>query len=191
VDDGQRSDAELALKARDGDRTAYEQLVKQYKNRIYRFIRRHVGTDEDAYDVVQDTFISAWLALHRFDQKKTFSTWLHAIALNKCRDLGRRQAVRRRLSYLVAFFDKAQRSAAQEDNTGERLEREEQLELLDKAITKLPPAWKEPLLLTVVSGMSQEQAASQLGITTKAVEMRIRRARKRLAITIADSQKGG
>lgn len=191
MDDGQRSDAELALKARDGDRTAYEQLVKQYKNRIYRFIRRHVGTDEDAYDVVQDTFISAWLALHRFDQKKTFSTWLHAIALNKCRDLGRRQAVRRRLSYLVAFFDKAQRSAAQEDNTGERLEREEQLELLDKAITKLPPAWKEPLLLTVVSGMSQEQAASQLGITTKAVEMRIRRARKRLAITIADSQKGG
>ena len=62
---------------------------------------------------------------------------------------------------------------------------------LDQAIAALPPFYKEPLLLTTVSGLSQQDAAIQLNTTTKAVEMRIRRAKKKLGEALSDLKKEG
>jgi RNA polymerase sigma-70 factor (ECF subfamily) len=184
--DAMRSDTELASQAQAGDRHAFELLVQRYKGPLYRFARRYAGTDDDAYDIVQDAFISAWLALKRYDRSKDFSTWLRAIALNKCRDLGRRQAVRRRLRGLVAFFESIRQAEQAQPDPGDDLREAERLKLLDAAIAELPSFYKEPLLLTTVGGLTQEGAAKQLGTTTKAVEMRIRRAKKRLGAALSD-----
>lgn len=179
-------DTELATRSQAGDRHAFELLVQRHKASLYRFVRRYVRTDDDAYDILQDSFVSAWLALKRYDPAKSFSTWLRAIALNKCRDFGRRQAVRQRLSGMVAFLETTRREEDNEADIEHRERQDERLQRLDTAIAELPSFYKEPLLLTTAGGLSQQQTAEQLGTTTKAIEMRIRRAKKRLAASLGD-----
>jgi RNA polymerase sigma-70 factor (ECF subfamily) len=179
------SDAELALQAQSGERRAFNKLVQRHKDALFRFVRRYIGDGDDAYDIVQDTFISAWLALPRYDRNKAFPIWLRAIALNKCRDFGRRQTVRRRFGRMIGFYE-PEPPAEQEQALGGGDLENQRLARLDKAIAELPPFYKEPLLLTTVSGLSQQDAATQLKTTTKAIEMRIRRAKKKLTEALAD-----
>lgn len=180
-------DAELAIQAQAGEKRAFDQLVLRHKFPLYRFVRRHVGNDDDAYDIVQDSFISAWLALRRYDPQKPFLTWLRAIALNKCRDLGRRQAVRRRFLRIIGLQDPTVPTENELEYPLEREAREEnRLRRLDHAIAALPAFYKEPLLLVTVSGLSQQDAALQLNTTTKAIEMRVRRAKKKLTKAMSD-----
>ena len=181
----------LAIAAQAGDRQAFEGLVLLHKVSLYRFVRRYVGDADDAYDLVQEAFISAWLALRNFDARQSFSTWLRAIALNKCRDYARRRAVRRRLLALFAAEHTPLGEPLVETDPTPELRREQRLRQLDQAIAALPRRYKEPLLLTMVSGLTQQQAAEQLKTTTKAIEMRIRRAKKRLGEALSQQPAAG
>ena len=183
---GDAIEQRLAAAAQSGDRRAFEQLVKLHKGSLYRFVRRYVGDADDAYDLVQDAFVSAWLALRRFDARQSFSAWLRAIALNKCRDFGRRRAVRRRLHALFANISPSAFEPVDTDDPEPELRLARRLRRLDQAIAALPRRYKEPLLLTLVSGLTQQQAAEELGTSTKAIEMSIRRAKKRLAETLGE-----
>ncbi len=177
----------LAVAARAGDRGAFERLVRLHKNALYRFARRYIGNSQDAYDIVQDTFVAAWLALHRYDERKSFTFWLRAIALNKCRDYGRRRAVRSR--FLMLFASEQDTGCDSEDDPVGYSEPVEATHLrqLDQAIASLPQRYKEPLLLTLISGLTHQAAAEQLGTTAKAIEMRVRRAKERLRMALRQS----
>ena len=177
----------LAVAARAGDRGAFERLVRLHKDALFRFARRYTGNPQDAYDIVQDSFVAAWLALHRYDKRKSFTFWLRAIALNKCRDYGRRRAVRSR--FLLLFASEQDTGYASEGQPAEYSEPVEatRLRQLDRAIASLPQRYKEPLLLTLISGLTHQAAAEQLGTTAKAIEMRVRRAKERLRIALRES----
>ena len=171
------TDEALAVSAAQGDRAAFDVLIGRHKDALYRFARRYVGQADDAYDVLQDSFVSAWLALDRYDPARPFSPWLHRIVLNKCRDLGRRQIVRRTLLRLFSkeVAETVEPSAAVESDL-----QNSRLQKLDQAVAALPSQYKEPLLLTMMDGMSHEEAAAILKISAKAVEMRLYRARQQL-----------
>ena len=170
----EETDEVLAAKAARGDRAAFEGLVRRHKSGLYRFIRRYVGDADDAYDVVQDSFVAAWRALGRFDQARQFGTWLKAIALNKCRDFGRRARTRRLFLRALAAAPVDRALSPLDQPPDDREVR------LDRAIASLPVVYKEPLLLTTVGGLSQHEAGRILGVSPKAVEMRLRRARRKL-----------
>lgn len=183
--DPKEDDRALAIAARAGDSHAFEELVLRYKAALYRLARRYVGETDEAYDIVQEAFVAAWLALRRFDPSQSFIRWLRTILLNRCRDHARRRAVRRRALSLFFLESPQSHEPAELESEGE----DEQLELqrlrhLDRAIAELPPIYKDPLLLTMVAGLTQPEAARELNITVKAVEMRIRRAKLRLAETL-------
>jgi RNA polymerase sigma factor CnrH len=178
------SDEALAARAQEGNRGAFDALVRRHKTNLFRFVRLYVGQPDDAYDVLQDTFISAWEGLRRYDPNRAFSPWLRTIALNKCRDFARRQAVRRRLLQVFSWQE-AGATASDARAADADAAKNERLLRLDRAIAGLTPFYKEPLLLTAVSGMSQQDAATQLKTTAKAIEMRIRRARQKLAEAMA------
>ena len=183
------SDEVLAVRAAGDDRAAFDCLVRRYKEPLYRFVRRYVGDADDAYDVLQDGFISAWTSLSRFDPKRPFAPWLHTIMLNKCRDFGRRQTVRRAFLRLVALD--AGESIVPHPGAGEADEGiAARLHRLDKAVSNLTSYYKEPLLLTVVEGMSQEEVAKVLKTTRKAIEMRLYRARRKLAVELEQTREG-
>ena len=169
------SDGDLVKRAAAGDRAAFEIIVQRHKQPLFHFIRRYLGNRDDAYDLLQDTFVAAWTALGRVDSSRPLAPWLRTIALNKCRDFSRRQTVRRMILSLFAAEAEPQVS----DPISEPQDR--RLDELDWAIARLPAFYKEPLLLTAISGLSHSEAASVLKTTPKAIEMRLRRARQKLA----------
>lgn len=178
----------LAEAARNGDRSAFGALVSIHKASLYRLARRFVGNSDDAYDVVQDTCISAWLALPGFDSKQSFGPWVRTILLNKCRDFSRRRAVRSRILQWLTH-GAATQEGSQSDRPGDaELHDEPRLRALDQAIAGLPVRYKEALVLTALQGLSHRETADQLGLTPKAVELRVHRARKRLQELLQDTE---
>lgn len=174
------TDEQVAIAAKEGDRPAFELLVRRHKAAIYRFVRRYIGQSDDAYDILQNCFVSAWTGLSCYDATRPFLPWLRMIALNKCRDFDRRQKVRNLV--LKAFAAETNdRESALRVETPENADAEsERLSRLDEAIARLPASYKEPLLLTTVSGLSHIEAAQELGTTPKAIEMRLYRARRKI-----------
>lgn len=178
-------DALAALAAR-GNAQAFAALVTRHKAPLYSYVRRYVGSADDAYDLLQQTFLSAWLALGRYDVKLSLVAWLRAIARNKCRDHARKAKVMR-LLMIDDWSVPASRVADDRADPEETWIEEEGLRAIDEAIADLPHALKEPLLLTAFEGMSHIEAGRELGITAKAVETRISRARQKLASALNPS----
>ena len=173
------SDGELAALALAGRQTAYGELMRRHRDGVYRLVRGHVGDGDAALDVTQQSFLSAFSALSRYDKGRPFRTWIARIAINKSRDWARRRAVRRFLSFALPI-DEAHR-VADDGATPERhvADREELTNTL-RAIGALPLALRETLVLRTVEGLSQQETAEILGISEKAVETRLYRARTKL-----------
>jgi RNA polymerase sigma-70 factor (ECF subfamily) len=179
----ERDDAALVCAARGGEDRAFAVLTDRHKDGLYRFIRAYVGDADEALDLVQESFVAAWSALARFDTGRPFGTWARRIALNKCRDWSRRRRVRN------FFYGAVSIDAKGEANFAESVEPDAQagaLARLDTAIALLPPPLKEPLLLTMFDALSHKDAGAVLGLSAKAVESRIYRAKQILARALAD-----
>jgi RNA polymerase sigma factor CnrH len=175
-----QTDGSLAARALTGDDAAFSTLVSRHKVWAYQFIRRYVGNSADAYDVLQDTFFAAWRALSRYEQDRPFEFWLRRIALNKCRDRNRREAVRRLIGVRVTN-DEVADIGDSAPGPAAIMESDQELRTLEQNMRKLPRSLKEPLLLTALEGLSHEAAGQILGVSAKAVETKVYRARARLA----------
>lgn len=187
--DAEPPDEVLAARAAGGDERAFASLMRRHKAATYRFARRYVGDADDAYDIAQQSFVAVWHALDRYDPARGFTPWLRAIVLNKCRDHARRAAVRRLLMFSGSEHA-AETVADTQPDAEARWMAQQELVALDRAIARLPRALKEPLLLTVLEGLAQADAGRELGISAKAVETRVYRARRALSEALArDSMK--
>jgi len=174
-------DARLAVQAAGGDPRAFSILMRRHKDGIYRFCRRYVGDADDAYDLTQQTFVSAWSALGRYDPNRAFTAWLRAIALNKCRDHGRRATVRRLIFGTRPSTEAAVIEVASDAPSAETQAHDSQaLRALDRALAALPDALKTPLILTALDGLTTAEAAAVMDVSPKAIETRLYRARKAL-----------
>jgi RNA polymerase sigma factor CnrH len=174
-------DASLAVAARQGDQAAFAALMRRHKGWLYQFIRRYVADRDDAYDVLQESFVSAWGALSRFDPERPFEAWLRRIALNKCRDRARRNAVRRAALRIFGFGVEGMSAESAAPLAESSVTVDHALRRLDVAIANLPRQLKEPLVLTMLEGLSHKEAGALLGINAKAVETRVYRAKRQLA----------
>lgn len=181
------TDGALAQRAVAGEEAAFTRLMQRHKGRLYRFIRRYVGHDDDAFDLLQDSFVSAWTALKRFDPQRPFVAWLRQIALNKCRDHARRRVLRAIVRYVAGEHDDAP-SLARWANPEAALRVNETLQQLDAAIVSLPVTLREPLILCVFENLSHRETAQLLGVSEKAVETRLYRAKRELAARIDRSK---
>lgn len=177
-----RDDAALVAAALNGERHAFTDLMRRHKEPIYRFIRRYVGDADEAYDLLQETFVAAWSALATFNAAKPMRAWLRRIALNKCRDWSRRRKVRQFFFAAKPIDTAANMTAPPLDVELQTSERK--LDALDHQIALLPANLKEPFILTQLEGLSHKDAARTLNLSSKAIEMRIYRARALLAAAL-------
>ena len=181
---GTGDDGDLVAGALDGDQGAFRDLMGRHKEPLYRLLRRLTGDPEEAYDLLQETFVALWSSLGRYDPQRPFESWARRVAINKSRDWARRRTVRRVVSALLPVGDDVTHvvdgTPSPETATGDAIE----LRRAERAIAELPLSLKEPLVLTAIEGMSQREAAGVLGISEKAVETRVGRARARLGATL-------
>lgn len=179
LDLSQCSDSELAALARTGRDEIYRELLARYKAPVFRLIRHHVGDADEAMDLTQESFVSAFSAIERYDGARPFRIWISRIALNKCRDWARRRAVRSfftRALPLENAHDVAIDGPAPDVETGDR----EELARVQKAIAGLPHNLREVLLLRGVEDLGQAETAELLKVSEKTVETRLYRARVKL-----------
>lgn len=178
--DDPAADAALARSALAGDQAAYAVLMRRHREAVFRLARHHVGDEVEALDITQEAFIAAFAALRRFDGERPFRAWILRIALNKCRDWSRRRKVRRLLTF-ARPIEEAAMVADPGPDPETALQSARAVALIRRELQALPARLREPLILCAIEGLSQDAAAELLGVSRKAIETRIYRARQKLS----------
>ena len=167
----------LVASAREGDRAAFDELVRRTYVDTYTLAMRLTANEEDARDVVQESYLRAWKGIKRFRGDAQFSTWLYRITANAAATLVQKR--RRRRAESLDTVDEpidtsieGQPEAAAESAIG--------LEDLARAVAALPPKLRSIVVLKDVYGLSHEAIAEDLGISVAAAKVRLHRGRKRL-----------
>ena len=172
-----------ALKA--GEEHALNALMDRHREGLFRFVLRQVHNEADALDLAMETFVRAYFNIEKFRPAAKFATWLYHIALNLCRDHLRSRAYQYSLR-TVSFDAPAQEGGdpsllqTTEGRPDQKTDRLEELIVLEKAITQLPEDLKNAFILAALEDRPQAETAELLGISLKAVETRVYRARKLL-----------
>lgn len=178
--------SELALvdRARAGDTTAFEELVRHYDRQIFRTAQHITQNREDAEDITQDVFFKAFQKLDQFQGNSKFSTWLVRIAVNE--SLMRLR--KRKTSKTVSMDQDVETNegsiprdfAEWRPNPEQSFSQSELAEILQRTIAGLPPGFRTVFTLRDIENLSTEETAEALGLSVPAVKSRLLRARLQL-----------
>lgn len=189
-------DAELELdsivtRARRGDETAMHDLVLRYRERLAGFFRS-LGFDRGrAEELAQDTLTRVYQKLDRYEPRGTFEAWLFSVGRNLAIDLLRRERRFRPQpmgEQQDLYGDHLRRGGREFLRPGERMERDETAALVRGALAKVPPVFRETLVLADLEELPYEQIAARLRTTIGTVKSRVFRGRAALAAAIARTE---
>ena len=178
------NELDLANQARQGDHGAFTELVNRYARKVFRLARHITQNDQDAEDVLQDTFLKAYSRLDQFQGNSKFYTWLMRIGVNEALMRLRRRKGNQTVS-LDDDLETGDGSIPREipsegSDPEENYGREELRESLDRAIDSLSESYRAVFLLRDVEGFSTEETGQMLGLSVSAVKSRLLRARLQL-----------
>lgn len=179
------SDGELAALALGGRQAAYGELMRRHRDSIFRLLRGHTGDADAALDLTQQAFIAAFAALRSYDGARAFRLWIARIAINKAHDWNRRRKVRRMFTF-ARPIDEASGVADPGIPADVQIDDRRALERTMRTIAQLPVNLRDVLVLRTIEGMSQAESANVLGVSEKAVETRLYRARSKLMEMLRD-----
>ena len=174
-----------------GDQKAYQSLVYRHSQAISHYAYRLLGSKTDAEDITQETFLRLWINAHKWQPEKArLTTWLHRIAHNLCIDLQRKQ------KHLQPEADaqsgdqaaREQPAAGQDSLNGDSTTQtsDRQLQRVRQALDELPENQRSALTLCTFSGFSNQEAAAIMGLSLKALESALARARRSLREKLSD-----
>ena len=177
-------DIRLAIRCQQGDPSAFEELVRKYRQPVINLVYHYIGQKEDIEDIAQKIFIKIFFSLAKFDTKRPFFPWLYRIAVNQCYDELRH--IRRRKTYTFSelnledyssiekLIDKAEASKHSDE------ERSELQSLLEKILDQLPDHQREVIVLRDIEEIPYDELAGILKCTEQAARLKVFRARNRL-----------
>ncbi|HUB87727.1 MAG TPA: sigma-70 family RNA polymerase sigma factor [Verrucomicrobiae bacterium] len=188
--DAPTDESVLVRDARQGDLTAYDELVRRYQERIYATIYHMTSNHEDANDLAQESFIKAFQALKSFKGGSSFYTWLYRIAVNKTINFLKQRKNRQHMSLndldINAEHD-ADLVALISDKTPRRDAGLAELqEKLNAALLKLSEPHRLVVVLHDVQGRSHEEIAEIMDCNIGTVRSRLFYARQQLQAYLAD-----
>jgi RNA polymerase sigma factor (sigma-70 family) len=168
-------DRELVQKAREGDRSAFNQLVLKYRNRVMGIAARMVGDRTEAEDLAQDVFVRVFHGLEDFQGDALFSTWLYRIVANSCLNQRKKRSLRTRVHESLEATGLILPDSS--SNPHILLERKELRVYIEKAVQALPREQRMVLVLRDIEGLSYEEIAECLELEIGTVRSRLHRAR--------------
>lgn len=186
------SDSDLVGRFKEGAPEAMDEIVRRYADRLFNFGLKMCRQSEDAEDVTQETFLSAFRYLDGFRGETKLRNWLFKIAARACLKKRRKKKCEpdRELS-LDALIPGEDGPVAYEipdwsENPSDHLIRAELKERIEQAIAALPPKYRMVFNLRDIEGFSTEETAEIMGISTQLVKTRLHRARLFLRQAIAE-----
>ena len=179
----ERTDAELVELTAGGETRAFDELVRRYRDRVYRLCMKILRHEDDAAEALQDAFLSAYRGLPNFKRESQFSTWLYRIATNASL-----MKLRRRRDGHVSYeqsqgSDGDAEPLAIPDWSSQPLDElldAETREVLGREVELLPANEREVFVLRDIMEQSNADVAQELGLTVAAVKSRLHRARLHL-----------
>jgi RNA polymerase sigma-70 factor (ECF subfamily) len=165
-------DRDLVEAVLDGNNRAMHELYTSHHRRIYGLALRLTGNIGDAEDVVQETFLRAWRNLKRFRGDSSFGTWLYRIAVNLCRDLGRKRRP-----------TEPEKNGVSTATPGDPLARKQ----LEAALAGLPHGYREIVVLHDVLELGHGEIAEVLEIAVGTSKSQLHKARAQLRKTLRRS----
>jgi RNA polymerase sigma-70 factor (ECF subfamily) len=172
---------EVLARAKSRSKTAFDELVRHYERRVFRLAQNITRNNEDAEDVVQNAFLKAFQNLHAFRGDSRFYSWLVRITVNEAL-----MKIRKRPRHTEIAIDESKETddswaPLEIEDWGpnpEQLYSEQELQqILAKSISKLQPGYRTVFQLRDVDGLSTEETALALALTSSAVKTRLKRAR--------------
>ena len=180
-------DAGFVARCRRGDTEAFAVLVRRHQKKMLNIAYRMIGDYDDACDVVQEAFLSAWRAIGKFRGEARFSTWLCGIVLNHAKNhLAQRTTRSRRegtsLDNPLNAKDGSllKEPPSREESVEERLEKQEREARVQDCIAALDSEQREVLVLRDIQGFSYEEIGAMLKMPEGTVKSRLFRARNAL-----------
>jgi len=179
-----RDERALLLAAKTGDSAAFEILCKQAANTVFHLARRIMRNNEDAEDVVQESFQQAFIHLQRFNGDSRFSTWLSRIAINAAL-----MKLRKKHRFWEVSLDQSAETKQpsshvdvedQALNPEQLFAQKERQRILAEAINELTPGTRKAIELRELGERSTEETAQIMGISVTAVKARVFHGRRRL-----------
>jgi RNA polymerase sigma-70 factor (ECF subfamily) len=186
------SDLDLVTRCQAGDTEAFDELVSRYRTRVFGMIYNMVHSEQDAWDLAQDSFLKAWKSIKRFRGRSTFYTWLYRIVMNVTIDWLRKKQIKGG----GAEFDDAiqlrevEPASRTVPKSGalphERMERSEIRARIDKGIAQLSPEQRAVILMKEIEEMQYHEIAEALDCSIGTVMSRLFYARKKLQTLLRD-----
>ncbi len=175
------SDEEVVARVRAGDTALYEVLMRRYNQRLFRICRAILRDDNEAEEVVQETYVRAYVSFHQFAGKAQFSTWLTKIAIYEASG---RLRQRKRVHEFPANPDRELQTMADlkssDPDPEQQAMRREVVSLLEAAVDTLPDIYRSVFVLREIENMTTGETSECLGLTEEAVKVRLLRARHML-----------
>ncbi len=173
-----------------GDQVAWDQIVRQHWRKVFNLAYKFVGRHDEAEDLTQDIFLKIFKALHTFDRRANFQTWLISISRNLCIDHYR--SVRKERETMARDVDASDLTpVSRERGPYAELEQLDLRNLIRLALAELPPALKEAVVLRDLQEFSYQEIADKLGLPEGTVKSRINRGRLELARQLRRLQSRG
>jgi RNA polymerase sigma-70 factor (ECF subfamily) len=173
-----------------GDQEAWNQIVRQHWRKVFNLAYKFVGRHDEAEDLAQDVFLKIFKALHTFDRRANFQTWLISISRNLCIDHYR--SVRKERETMARDVDASQLTPpARERSPLGELEQVDLRRRIKEALAELPPTLREAVVLRDLQEFSYQEIATQLRLPEGTVKSRINRGRLELARQLRRLQNKG
>ncbi|MBA2379154.1 MAG: sigma-70 family RNA polymerase sigma factor [Blastocatellia bacterium] len=176
------SDHELIAATKEGDETAFAEIVNRYRNPITNYLYRFLNDYEEAVDLAQETFVRVYFAIERYHTDYAFSTYIYRIATNLAISEVRKRK-RRTLMSLTGLFqsDADDNTEYQPPDTRSLPDADlidgERDTVIARAIGTLPPKYRVPIILRDIEGRSYEEIATIMELGLGTTKSRISRAR--------------
>ncbi len=173
-------DNRIIERFKNGDPSAFGDIVLKYQDKIYNLCRHMLGNEHDAEDAAQDVFLKAYQALPKFQPKASLYTWLYRIATNTCIDY-KRKPVWESLFSSPEEGNRLVHDRASNGPSPEKLYQSKQIaRVLQESLAKLSPKLRAIIILKEIEEQSYEEIADILDISIGTVKSRIARAREEL-----------
>lgn len=186
-----RQDRELAAQAATGDHAAFAALVDRHQASVYRLARLLVHSQEDAEDLLQQTFLSAWRSLGTYRGEASVRTWLLTITRHAAYTRRTREARLPIDDVRVDDIEDLGLTAGWGRDPEQLAVRAEQQDVLRAAFSRLSHEEREVLTLRDLEGLSGDDTAALLGVSTAAMKSRLHRARLALAAEVQRAERAG
>ena len=186
------SEADLVRRCQAGDTEAFGELVTRYRARVFSMIYNMVHSEQDAWDLAQDSFLKAWKSIKRFRWRSSFYTWIYRIVMYVTIDWLRKKQVKGGGAEFddaiqLKEVDPASKTVPKTDALPyETMERSEIRARIDKAITQLSPEQRAVILMKEIEEMQYREIAEALGCSIGTVMSRLFYARKKLQNLLRD-----